>query len=91
MRFFASTSENGSLILYFKKNKFFFQFFFPEQIYTKVKSSAITEINKYKKTLQSNKKKTYKEIKQTNKKNLLPTYPVCFSQCIIKLLVKCYL
>ena len=33
----------------------FFQIFFPEQIYTKVQSSTITETNKYKKTLQTNK------------------------------------
>ena len=72
------------------KQTFFFNLFFPEQIYTKVQSSAITEINKYKKTITNKIKKTCKEIKQT-KKNMLPTHPVCFSQRIIKLLVKCYL
>ena len=32
---------------------FFFQFFFPEKIYTKAQSSTITERNKYKKNITS--------------------------------------
>ena len=35
------------------------------------------------------KKVAYKQIKRT--KNLLPTHSVCFSRCVIKLMVKCYL
>ena len=49
----------------------FILFFFPEQIYTKVQSSTVTEIKKCKKTLKTN-KKTYKEIKQTNNN---PSHP----------------
>ena len=69
---------------------FFFSIFFPEQIYTKVQSATITGINKYKKTHYKQLKKKYKEIKLKKRKSL-PTHPVCFSQGIIKLLVKCYL
>ena len=75
-----------------KQVNFFFNLFFSEQIYTKVQSSTTTEINKYKKTHYKQNKKNVQRNK-TNKqtKNMLPTHPVCFSQRIIKLLVKCYL
>ena len=64
-------------------------FFFQKQIYIKVESTTITEINKcIYKSIETN-KKAYKQIKR--RKDPLPTHPVCFSLCIIKLLVKCYL
>ena len=76
--------------LTFRTFLFFFQFFFQNTFILQSTINYNNNWNKqiYKKTLQTN-KKTYKEIKQT--KNPLPTYPVCFSQCIIKLEVKCYL
>ena len=70
-----------------KLKMFFFLMFSQKQFYTKAQLTTITEINK--KIIQTNNKKSCKQIIRT--KNLLSNHPVCLSRCIIKLLVKCYL
>ena len=50
------------------------QFFFLEQIYTKVQPSTITEKNKYEKNITNKLKKNIQRNKN-KQKNPLPTYP----------------